>query len=103
MKTEAELLKRVKQETGVELERGSFTQTVTLDKVDARGYVLNFMGPYFDPEDDDFRLYITHRLLDGTETFSLSVQDADDDAWLNGGVVPKYRAGWAFWFIEEGV
>lgn len=58
--------------------------TLLIDQQLERSYTNELIGPFADPENEDVRLFLSHRMLDGTETVNLLVQDADDDAFLNG-------------------
>jgi hypothetical protein len=63
-----------------------------------RDYYCELIGPYLDADNPDVRVFIEHRRVDGTETVTLLVQDATDDAILNSTAdgIEKYRAGWPF-------
>jgi hypothetical protein len=75
----------VRAATGIALESTMYTGSLTVGYRLRRGYDCVLIGPFEDPLEPDIRVYITHRLLDGSETVTLLLQDKDDDAWLNSG------------------
>jgi hypothetical protein len=84
MSSLAQIKEAIRDQGGPSLLNNKNTNALPIDRNSSRGYINELIGPFEVAEScGDLRAFISHRVLDGTETAEILFQDTDDDAFLN--------------------